>query len=349
MSNENISVIVPVYNTAEYLPRTIESLIEQTYKHITIILVDDGSTDGSGRICDEYAKVNEKIKVIHQNNSGMGEARYQGYLAANKDNWISFIDSDDIIAPNMYERMMDYAYDSDVVVTSIRDILSNELSFFEFENNEEKPIYYSGSDALFNMYCCSNGRFLPGSICGMLLRGSLLSKELPIIEKYRNVIPQNFLNDCFISPRIIYESEKVVYMKNNYYLHRIHRKADSRSLIPNDLAYEFPYVQENVLKYLLEHDRLVEYKYQLIRLYLTILKLWYQVISYENNSRKKIETIEQIEDLYNKYYSDLTSLKCNSVSEKVTLCVILMWKKHKKFWKFIIGDVKFKLLYRIGR
>ncbi len=97
-----ISIIVPVYNVEAYLKRCIESIINQTYKDIEIILVDDGSTDNSSKICDEYKNKDKRIKVIHKVNGGLSSARNRGLDIA-KGKYIGFVDSDDYISPKMYE------------------------------------------------------------------------------------------------------------------------------------------------------------------------------------------------------------------------------------------------------
>ena len=102
--NELISVIVPVYNVEEYLPKCIESIISQTYKNIEIILVDDGSTDRSGRICEEYAQKDDRIIVLHKENGGLSDARNCGINIATGD-WVQFVDSDDYIHHTMLEKM----------------------------------------------------------------------------------------------------------------------------------------------------------------------------------------------------------------------------------------------------
>jgi len=83
VTKELLSVIVPIFNVEEYLAECIESIISQSYRNLEIILVDDGSNDCSGKICDEYAKVDDRIKVIHQSNRGLIKARYAGLLEAN--------------------------------------------------------------------------------------------------------------------------------------------------------------------------------------------------------------------------------------------------------------------------
>lgn len=107
-----ISIIVPVYNVERFLPKCIESLISQTYKDIEIILVDDGSPDDCGRICDEYAKKDNRIKVIHQINKGVSAARNVALAQAQGD-YIAFCDPDDFCAEDMYEKMLAAMEDSD--------------------------------------------------------------------------------------------------------------------------------------------------------------------------------------------------------------------------------------------
>ena len=101
-----VSVILPIYNVEKYLPKCIESILAQTYKNLEIILVDDGSPDNCGAICDEYAQKDNRIKVIHQKNSGVSAARNAG-LAAATGEFIGFIDPDDFISPEMYEQMIE--------------------------------------------------------------------------------------------------------------------------------------------------------------------------------------------------------------------------------------------------
>ena len=103
--NPELSIIVPVYNIKKYLNKCIDSLLQQTLKTIEIILIDDGSTDNSGSICDEYAKRDNRIVVIHQENKGASYARNVGLKMA-KGEWVTFVDSDDWVEENLYEIAM---------------------------------------------------------------------------------------------------------------------------------------------------------------------------------------------------------------------------------------------------
>lgn len=99
-----ISVIVPVYKVENYLTRCVNSLLAQTWKDIEIILVDDGSPDNSGAICDEFAEKDPRVKVIHKENGGLSSARNCGLTVASGD-YIGFVDSDDYVLPEMYEKL----------------------------------------------------------------------------------------------------------------------------------------------------------------------------------------------------------------------------------------------------
>ena len=102
--NDLISIIVPIYNVEGYVSTCIDSLLRQTYPHLQIILVDDGSTDRSGAICDKYARQDTRIEVIHQENAGLSAARNSGLKRAIGE-LIAFVDGDDYVHPQMYDTL----------------------------------------------------------------------------------------------------------------------------------------------------------------------------------------------------------------------------------------------------
>lgn len=126
MGKKLISVIVPIYNIEEYLEKCINSIINQTYDNLEIILVDDGSTDNSGNICDEYKKIDKRIKVIHKANGGLSSARNAGLDIARGD-LIAFVDSDDYLESTMYEELKDNMnkFDSDISACDFYKIKKN--------------------------------------------------------------------------------------------------------------------------------------------------------------------------------------------------------------------------------
>ena len=123
-----ISIIVPVYNAENYIAKCIESLINQTYKNIEIILVDDGSTDKSAIICDEYAKKDSRIFVLHQKNGGVSRARNNGIKIA-KGDFIAFVDCDDFVNVDMYEKLLNKQQenDFDIVFCRLNEICDDKI------------------------------------------------------------------------------------------------------------------------------------------------------------------------------------------------------------------------------
>ena len=124
--DSTISVIIPEYNVAAYLPQCLDSVLSQSYSDLQVILIDDGSTDSSGAICDEYAERDSRIVVIHQKNSGAAAAKNAGLRAAT-GKYLSFVDSDDYLSPEAYDHMIQlmYAHNADVVQCAYRDVFIN--------------------------------------------------------------------------------------------------------------------------------------------------------------------------------------------------------------------------------
>lgn len=153
--SEIISVIVPIYNMEDRLERCIESIIRQTYPNLQIILVDDGSLDSSGKICDFFAKKDDRIVVVHQKNQGVAAARNTG-LDCVKGQFIGFVDADDYIDPQMYEELI-YSlkkYDADLVICGYKNI--DFINKPDLKSSEDVEIYYGLEiirNAYENIYC----------------------------------------------------------------------------------------------------------------------------------------------------------------------------------------------------
>ncbi|MCI8276377.1 MAG: glycosyltransferase family 2 protein [Clostridia bacterium] len=133
MENKLISVIIPIYNVEEYLERSVNSVINQSYKNLEIILVDDGSTDKSGSICDKYASLDSRVKVIHKINGGQASA-INVALDSAKGEYIGFSDPDDYINKDFYKNLYELAikYDTDIT----------ECSMIKVKEEEDKRLVY---------------------------------------------------------------------------------------------------------------------------------------------------------------------------------------------------------------
>lgn len=200
-----ISVIVPVYNVEKYLDKCIKSILNQTYTNLEIILVNDGSTDNCGGICDYYAEIDKRIKVIHQKNCGLSNARNTG-LSVAQGEYIGFVDSDDWIEPIMYETLLNLSerYRADVSTCLIRKWTSGRQNW-PAQSTEEVNVLESKS-AIEYMY---TGRLTGFSACNKLYTRNIFH----IIN-----FPENRIyEDAAIMYKVYYRANKVVYINQCLY------------------------------------------------------------------------------------------------------------------------------------
>lgn len=138
-----ISVIVPIYGVEKYLNQCVESLVRQTYQNLEIILVDDGSPDNCGNICDEWAKKDTRIKVVHKENGGLSDARNAGFAVATGE-YLSFIDSDDYVEPTFIEKLYTalIEHDADIAECGTRYVseTGEELKVRESQDRQFIPL-----------------------------------------------------------------------------------------------------------------------------------------------------------------------------------------------------------------
>ena len=171
-----ISVIVPVYNVEEYLPRCLESILGQTYRDLQVILVDDGSTDGSSRLCAEFAERDPRIECIRTSNSGVSAARNRGLEAA-KGRWIGFVDADDYIEVGFYETLVTHLTHSDkqIVCCGVRaeDTEGNRIERFKGRRFPAGEQDFDRDDALLR-YLNPDTRILYWAVWNKLYSAELL-------------------------------------------------------------------------------------------------------------------------------------------------------------------------------
>lgn len=138
-----ISVIIPIYNVEPYFKRCLDSVIGQTYENLEIILIDDGSQDNCGKICDEYARMDKRITVVHKKNGGVGAARNTGIDMA-QGKWITFVDPDDWLELDYYAKMMDGLDGRDVDVFSNGGYFAEYQQFQETKRRIKESYFYAG-------------------------------------------------------------------------------------------------------------------------------------------------------------------------------------------------------------
>ena len=228
----DLTVCVPVYNVESYLEQCVESILGQIYRDIQVILVDDGSTDASGRICDEFAQRDERVKVLHKNNEGPIAARYAGLKLAITE-YVTFVDADDWLDIHMYEDLMRLANQ-----TGCEVIASGKITYFSPNNFRsshdqfKEGLYLSEqvqSDIIPHMIWDKEYGVDPSLAIKIFLRKKVL-------RHYKMLVKEKFHygEDMAIVYPLIMESQSIFITHKAYYYHRQRRENEIASYIASD-------------------------------------------------------------------------------------------------------------------
>lgn len=207
MEKEKISVIIPVYKVEKYLDRCVESVVNQTYRNLEIILVDDGSPDNCPQMCDEWAQKDERIKVIHKQNGGLSDARNFG-IDASTGKYLTFVDSDDLISKNAVQRLYELKKqnNADISMCSFKNF-SNENELVKSKHETPKITILKGKSVLNQIYN-------PSWKLGVIAWGKLYNKSL--FDKVK--FPVGRLHeDEFIFAQILENCKCFVYTSEQLY------------------------------------------------------------------------------------------------------------------------------------
>lgn len=223
--NELISIIIPIYNVEQYLPRCLDSVTGQTYRNLDIILIDDGSTDNSSAVMERYAVLDSRIRIFHKPNGGLSEARNFGLDKAN-GSYITFVDSDDWISPeyieHLYNNMQEYKADISVV-NSIK-VWNTDISNISTENNTGIT-EYTHIGAISDMWY---QKTISTNAWGKLYRADLFEDiYYPVGKIYE---------DLAVTHLLLWRADKIVYSPEPlyYYYQRndsiMYRRFDARNM-----------------------------------------------------------------------------------------------------------------------
>lgn len=259
-NSETISIVVPVYNCKKYIAKCIRSIQKQTYPHWNLILVDDGSTDGSAQICDRFVREGEDgcISVIHQENKGSVEARKTGVLSATaqKNPWIMMCDADDTMPPDALEKLYRAAqdYKADMVVgrsVKMYEGISLPSQWIPPCFQIQEPKLYSHQEIMDSLFISFFGiSNLPVSLYAKIYRTEQLTKAVSFapVVKFMG-------DDLSVSIRIVPEVEKLVIVPDIVYNYRM-GGGTSRfmSYMMEDFASLYSYKQKFLEKYPMPQD-----------------------------------------------------------------------------------------------
>lgn len=278
MMNESvkISVIIPIYNIKEYIERCVYSVIRQTYHNLEIILVDDGSTDGSDLVCDRLAKKDERIIVIHKKNGGLADARNAGIDRAGGEIF-SFVDGDDYIEHNMYEVMV-RAMKSDVslVTCGMRVLNSEGVCFSNVVWNKDRTKILTKKQCLQAFLTVGYNGF-DVSCCNKLFRRELFAD----IRFINGIISEDI--ECLY--RILDKVDKCACVNKSLYIYTFREGSITHSVFSKKNIDFLHIIQKIVADVEMRHPELVKDVYRFELQYL--LDCWKLVQSVADKERKQ--------------------------------------------------------------
>jgi len=290
---EKISIIVPVYNAEPFLRKCLKSLINQTYKNIEIIVINDGSPDNSGAICDAFAKEDNRIKVIHQANKGLCGARNAGIAIATGE-YFGFVDADDWVDLDMFEYLLSNAkkYDSDITVCPYYRVMKNKTTFSKVD---EKVHIYDRKQAIEEMITKFSRRPLP---CNRIYKKDIFEQIMfPEGHYYEGTYVMHKM--FALCERIVFLSDpKYYYLKNSSSIVNtpsIKNQSDcvyAHIVRYNDLHEEYHYLKNDLLHYITRE----------------CMKLLTSCHTRKNEIESNTETMKVIQSFINEHWDEICKM-----------------------------------------
>ena len=294
MKTCKISIIVPIYNVEKYLGVCIESILSQSYENLEILLVDDGSPDQCGMICEEYAKKDSRIYVIHKKNGGLSDARNAGLDVATGE-YIVFVDSDDAIHPKMIEILYKQIKDENVDMSVCSHIEVNEnFKGYEKISNEEEVLYLT--------------QIFDGKECNRIIHSDLLGIDMNVM--WNKMFPKKIFEtlrfpkgkiheDEFVNYLIFYQIQKCAYINQPLYFYRQRSGSIMSEEKKNILLSDKIEMYESRISFFKEHGEIELYYLAIINFLISLMRIY--VLTREYYPKKK-EYLDKIKSLHRELY-----------------------------------------------
>lgn len=232
-----LSVVIPVYNSDRYINDTLNSVLTQDYKDIEVIVVNDGSTDNSKAILDQWKKQDNRLRVISQDNTGVSTARFKGIEIASGD-YITFVDSDDLVSKNMYTALMEYVENGNY------DIVHCGFEMF-FTDQRLKQFYGTGAIKIQDQHTgvkdLIEGKFVEPGVWNKIYKKSLFKNlKIDLSIKYNEDLLMNFY--------LFSKAEKSLFVDQCYYKYRVHGDSVSHKPLTIKRIYDPISVKEIIVE-----------------------------------------------------------------------------------------------------
>ena len=327
MKDNKISIIIPVYNCEKYFVETLNSIVEQTYTNIEVLLIDDGSTDSSGKICDMFAKKDSRIKVYHKKNGGVSSARNFGIEKSTGD-WISFVDSDDIIDKNYcYSLISVTDLDVDLVIGRTISFSKNNIKLMNDDG-------YSGGTVdilkdnfdkqeLYSSILCDNSNIIKyphiSTCSAKLIRKSLINSNN--IQYDTNIF---LYEDAFFNMQVIKNANTIKMIDKKIYFYRLNDESSSNKF-NEKMIDQYDYIYDVFTNYSNDNNLNFDEYFD----YFKVKNLNIILTNYFKCNK------------YNKNFINKIILKYNSSIKKVKISIL---PKRRKLLKVIISLKLYRLL-----
>ena len=321
MNNELISIIVPVYKVEKYLEKCVNSILKQTYTNLEIILVNDGSPDKCGQLCDELAKIDDRIKVFHKENGGLSDARNYGVERAN-GKYIGFVDSDDYIHECMYEELYKAIKKSgtSIVECGVTRVYKNTLrSHYEGED------YFLVLDREGYLKEYLENKRLYGSAWCKLIHKDLAKKiKFPTGKIYE---------DAFYTLELLKTVDKYTLISGNYYYYYIRENSiTTRPFSSKDMDYIE--IMNQIEDYTLSNFPIFK-EQLLVRLVFAYISIFNQLLEVDGYKNKK-----EYKVLKNKLKNSCFKVLVNKKAPRNLKAAILLFRINEKLYKYVLLKYK---------
>lgn len=306
-----ISIIIPIYNVEPYLDRCINSILAQTYTNIEIILIDDGSSDNSPQICEDFARKDERVVVIHKKNGGQAEARNQG-IDICKGDYISFVDSDDWVEPTYVDRLLKIAQnaDADIAICELKRVYSYEDEKITQKNCLQN---YTPNEAVRRLFFKREVSFI-GPVCKIYKRHLFNSIRFPVGK---------FHEDEFFTYKVFDNATKIIYTSEILYYY--YQRADSTMGTPH--PYDLLEAEEEQFNFILKHN-MTDVQASQARLI-----CWQILYIFSDNPSKQLKTKLQY---YAKYLKKQENPFVHYFTLKLFCCIPSLYSISRRFSPFLI-------------
>lgn len=285
------SIIIPVYNVEKYIHKCIDSVIKQSYGNIEVILVNDGSPDNCGNICEEYHKMDNRVKVIHKENGGLSSARNAGINIVTGD-YIIFLDSDDWIENDFIKRLYNYikSNDFEVIVVSVKAYFEDTNEFQEKIYNIEEKTAKSGYEVFKYLY---NKKSFWGAAWQFVVKKDFWVNNGMMFED------GIYHEDELYSPELLLLANKVGFCNNAFYVNRSERSGSIINSYNIKKEFDKVFIIKALIK-LSETPKFIGIKSELLKwrcsqMYVGLVKSSYKYL--KNNEIKSMELKKQIQSM----------------------------------------------------